>query len=233
MDGSAVSLFKQIKKFDTDPKEHKVDELCKQIENLLFMMMKQPRQAPKQAEPLCYKCGKTCPYASQCRMEREPTCYKCCKDGHRASECRSQVDIQSTCTHCHRVCHTVENCFVKRSNETVDRQDVRFAKNSETTKPKGSGPSGQNNVMFVKQDDPVEEENTVAAFKRSADGETLTNQKRMQKNIEAYTKTQVKPKIAARMNPRLLKHSQGFEEEQEERKEVCNMVLLLDFPKTM
>ena len=55
--------------------------------------------------------------------------------------------------------------------------------------------------MFVKEDDPIEEENTVAAFKRSADGETLTKQQRMQNDIDAYTKTQVKPKIAVRMNP--------------------------------
>ena len=55
--------------------------------------------------------------------------------------------------------------------------------------------------MFVKEDDLLEEENTVAAFKGSADGETLTKQQRMQNDIDAYTKTQVKPKIAVRMNP--------------------------------
>ena len=54
--------------------------------------------------------------------------------------------------------------------------------------------------MFVKEDDPVEEGNTVAAFKRSADRETLTKQQRMQNYIESYNKTQVKPKIAVRMN---------------------------------
>ena len=55
--------------------------------------------------------------------------------------------------------------------------------------------------MFVKEDDLVEEENTVAALKRSADGETLTKQQRMQHHIDVYTKTQVRPKLAVRMNP--------------------------------
>ncbi len=41
----------------------------------------------------------------------------------------------------------------------------------------------------------------MAAFKRSADGETLTKRQRMQNDIEAYTEMQVKPKIAVRMNP--------------------------------
>ncbi len=90
--------------------------------------------------------------------------------------------------------------FRLQENEAVDKQDVRFAKNSESKKAKGSGPSGQNNIMFVKESDPVEEENTVAAFKKFAEGETLTKQRRMQNDIDAYTKTQVKPKIAVRMN---------------------------------
>ncbi len=96
-------------------------------------------------------------------------CYKCGGKSHRASECRSKVDMLPTCTYCRRVGHTAENCFAKRSNEAVEKQDMRFAKNSEPAKSKGAGLSGQNNVMFVKEDDPVEEENTEAAFERSAD----------------------------------------------------------------
>ena len=41
----------------------------------------------------------------------------------------------------------------------------------------------------------------MAAFKRSADRETLTKQQRIQNDIDTYTKTQVKPTIAVRMNP--------------------------------
>ncbi len=74
LDGSTTSIFQQTKKFDKDPKEVKIDELCKQVENLHLMMMKKPRQAPKQAESVCYKYGKKGHYASQCRMEQELTC---------------------------------------------------------------------------------------------------------------------------------------------------------------
>ncbi len=157
LDGMTKSIFQQTKKFDKDPKETKDDELCKQVENFHLMMMKQPRQAPKQAEPVCYESGKKGHYALQCRMEQELTCYKCGKNGHKASECRSKAEIPPTCTYCHRVVHTVENCFVKRSNEAVEKHGVRLAKNSEPTKAKEAVPSGQNKIVFVKEDDPVEE----------------------------------------------------------------------------
>ena len=127
MEGSVAPLFKRTAKHDRDPKEEKIDELCKQVGNLQLMMMKQPRQAQKQAEPVCYKCGKKGHYASQSRMEQESTCYKCARKGHRASECRSKVDMPTTCTYCHRVGHTAENCFIKRSNEAIEKQDARFA----------------------------------------------------------------------------------------------------------
>ncbi len=78
-DGTAVLIFQKTKKFNKDPKETKIDELCKQGENLHLIMMKQPRQASKQAGTVCYKCGKKGNYASQCRMEQEFTCYKCGK----------------------------------------------------------------------------------------------------------------------------------------------------------
>ena len=53
MNRTAGPIFLQMKKFDKDPKETKIDELCKQVENLYLMLMKQPRQAPKPAEPVC------------------------------------------------------------------------------------------------------------------------------------------------------------------------------------
>ncbi len=40
VDGTAVPIFQQTKKFDKDPKEIKIDELCKQVENLSLMTMK-------------------------------------------------------------------------------------------------------------------------------------------------------------------------------------------------
>ena len=50
-----AALFQQAKKFGKNPKEDKIDELCKQVENLHLTMMKQPRQALKQVEPVRYK----------------------------------------------------------------------------------------------------------------------------------------------------------------------------------
>ncbi len=99
MDGTAAQTFQQTKNFDKDPKETKIYELCKQVENLRLMMMKQPRKGPKHAEPVCSKFGKKGHYASQCRKEQELTRYKCAKNGHRASEWRSKVDISPTCTY--------------------------------------------------------------------------------------------------------------------------------------
>ena len=55
--------------------------------------------------------------------------------------------------------------------------------------------------MFMKEGDPIEKENTVAAFKRSADRETLTKQQRMQDDIDTYTKMQVKLTIVVKMSP--------------------------------
>ncbi len=142
----------------------------------LKMMKKQPREALKQTETVCYNCGKKGHYASQCRMEHEPACYRCGKKGHGDSKCRLKVEIPPTCTYCHWVGHTVAKCFVKRSNEAVAKQYVRLAKNSEPTKAKRAGPPTQNSIMFLREDDSVKEENTLAAFKRSANGGTLTKQ---------------------------------------------------------
>ncbi len=136
------------------------------------MMTKQPRQGSKQIEPACYKCGKKGYYAPQCRMGQEPTCFKCGKKGHRAPECRSNSEMPPTCIYCNRVGHTTETCFVRRRNEAVDKQDVRFLKPSAPAESKRAGPSGQNDIMFVQENELVQEDNTVAAFKRSADGET-------------------------------------------------------------
>ncbi len=100
-----------------------------------------------------------------------------------------------TCTYCHRIGYTAENPFVKRNNEALEKQDARFANNSVPTEAKRAGPSVQNNIMFMKEDEPVEEENTVAAFKRSADGDTRNNQQRMRNDTM--------PTIKRRLSQRL------------------------------
>ncbi len=40
LDDSTTSIFQNTKKFDRKPKEGKIDELCKQVENLHLMMTK-------------------------------------------------------------------------------------------------------------------------------------------------------------------------------------------------
>ncbi len=44
----------------------------------------------------------------------------------------------------------------------------------------------------------------MAAFKRSADGETITQQQRIHNDIDVSNKISVNPKIAVRMNPDFL-----------------------------
>ncbi len=193
MNGAATSMCQQKNKSNKDQKEAKIDEICKQVGNLHLMMMKQHWEDSKQAEPVCYECSKKGFYSSLCRMKKELTYYKCGKKGHRASECRSKAYIPPACTHCHRVGHTTENCFVEKSNEAVEKQDVRSGKNTEPTDTKGTGSLVQDNIMFVKEDDPIEEDYTVAAFKKSADGEILTKQQQMQNDTDAYNETQLKP----------------------------------------
>ena len=64
LDETTTLIFQQLKNSDKDPKEAKIDELRKQVENLLLMMVKQPMKDSKQEEPVCYKCGKKGHYAS-------------------------------------------------------------------------------------------------------------------------------------------------------------------------
>ena len=54
MGGTTTTKIVRSEKRDKDSKDSKIDELCKQVENLHLMMTKQPR-VPRQAEPLCYK----------------------------------------------------------------------------------------------------------------------------------------------------------------------------------
>ncbi len=68
LDGTKTSIFQLTKKFNKVPKEAKNDEMCKQVENIYLMIMKQLRQALKQLESVCNKCSKTGHYASHCRI---------------------------------------------------------------------------------------------------------------------------------------------------------------------
>ncbi len=88
-------------------------------------------------------------------MNRDPICCRCGKKGHRASECRSKLEIPPPCIYSNRVCHTAENCTVRRSKEAIQKQDVRFTKNSDPTDAKRAESSRQNNFVSVKEEDPM------------------------------------------------------------------------------
>ena len=53
VEGSTTPIFQKRRKIDKDSKDNKIDELCKQVENLHFMMMNPPRQAFKKGEAVC------------------------------------------------------------------------------------------------------------------------------------------------------------------------------------
>ncbi len=54
--------------------------------------------------------------------------------------------------------------------------------------------------MFLDEEEEEAEE-TVAAFKRSADGEALTKQQRMQNDIEEHDGTKISCSVEPRKNP--------------------------------
>ena len=78
---------------------------------------------------------------------------------------------------------------------------MKFAIINKPREARRSGPSGQNNIVFVKEDDFVEEDNTVAACKRSANRETLTKQQGMQNGMDDCNKALLKQKVSVRLNP--------------------------------
>ncbi len=57
VDGSAKATFQKSMKVQRDTSDKEIEELCKQVENLLWMMKQQPKQSMKQMEPGCYTCG--------------------------------------------------------------------------------------------------------------------------------------------------------------------------------
>lgn len=69
--------------------------------------------------------------------------------------------------------HTAPECLVRRSNEAVDRQDVR--KVQTTAKDKLGELLHARNLMFL-EEDKVADGETIAAFKRSVDGEAVRKQ---------------------------------------------------------
>ena len=181
-----------------EPKDSRIEDLCKQVENLNLMVTKQPRSA-RQSEPVCYKCNKKGHYVSQCRFGQEPTCYRCNKKGHYASEGPIKPDPPVSCTYCHRKCYRAEDCFLRKNNESVDMHDLQTLR----TNPSDGNPNKHlakaDNVMFVEQ----EYDEPAAAFEHSATGEKLTKEQRMQNNITEYSKHAVQTNPRTKFAPDL------------------------------
>ena len=135
----------------SEPKDSRINDLCKQVESLHLMVTIQPRSA-RQSEPVCRKYNKKGHYASQCRSRQEPTCYRCNKKGHYASECPMKPDTLVSCIYCHRKGHRSEDRFARRSNEPVDKQDVRLLRTNSEDDGSNNHLAKADNVMFVEQE---------------------------------------------------------------------------------
>ena len=162
----------------SNPKDYRIHDLCKQVENFHLMVIKKPRSA-RESEPVCYKCINKGHYAWQCRSRQESTSYCCNKKGHHARECQVKSDPLVSCTYFHHKGQRFEDCFVRRSNEAVDKQDLRIFRTNSADDSSNNHLRKADIVMFVEQ----EYDETVAAFKLSATGKKLTEQQRMQNDI--------------------------------------------------
>ena len=105
------------------------------------------------------------------------------RKGHYAKECPIKPDPLVSCSYCHRKGYRSEDCLVSRSNEAVDEQDVRILRTNSADDSSNNSLAKADSVMFVEKED----DETVAAFKRSATRETLTKQQRMQNDVAKYS----------------------------------------------
>lgn len=64
----------------------RMDELCREVENLHLLMTKQPRSQCRQ-DPFCYKWNQKVHYASKYRTSQNLTCYRCSQKEPHANEC--------------------------------------------------------------------------------------------------------------------------------------------------
>ncbi len=87
---------------------------------------------------------------------------------------------------------------MRRSNEAVDSQDVRAGRSVRTgqsaSRANQDESSEPRNVMFFDEKEEEAEE-TVASFKRYADGETMVKQLRTQNDIEEHARNNTRSSV--------------------------------------
>ena len=148
-------------------------DLCKQAKNLHSTVTERTRPV-RQSEPECEQGNKKGHYSLQCRSRQEPTCYRCNKKSHYAIECFIRPVPLVSCNYCHRKGHRAEYFFVRQIKEAVDEHDVRILRKNSSDDSSNNDLAKGDCVIFVE----LEDNETEAAFKRSANSETLTKQQR-------------------------------------------------------
>ncbi len=78
---------------------------------------------------------------------------------------------------------------------------MRFIRENRLTNTKSAAPSGHIKIRFMKKSDPVAADNTVTAFKRFSNRETLTKHRRIRNDAKILNMTKRKSKTAVWMNP--------------------------------
>ena len=75
MDGTVTKKRNKCAGFtvQSEPKDSRIEDPCKLVENFHLMMTKKPLPA-RRSEPVYLKCNKKGHYASQCRSRQEHTC---------------------------------------------------------------------------------------------------------------------------------------------------------------
>ena len=127
MDGSVTNNKRKGVRFtvQSEPKDFRIEDICEKMENLHLIVTKQSRSA-SQSEPACYNCNKKGHYSSKCSYRQESTCYRCNKEGQYPRECPIKPDPLASCIFCHRKGHSAQDCSAGKSNEALDKQDVRI-----------------------------------------------------------------------------------------------------------
>lgn len=172
-----------------------IDDLCLGVEKWHLLMPKQPRTA-QYAKPFSQKWNRKVYYASQSRETQEWCVIVAIRKVFTGMN--AQTDQE---TNFHTTAVIVKYIRLQNSLFGVARKKIIVQMSPDLTKQTRGGPSQIGKVMFVQKNNESGKGETVAAFKGSVIGETLTKQQRIQNDIENYAKPHVKTIIEPRNNP--------------------------------